>query len=224
MIQENIKNIEQKISMVCGKIGRSREDIKIIAVSKNNDPASIIEANKCGIEDFGENKAQELKSKYTECPSDLIWHFIGHLQSNKVKDVVPIASMIHSVDSIKLAKEIEKRAKRIGKIQNILLEVNTSGETSKFGLKDYDEIFELADYCNNLSNVNLKGLMTMAPFTEDKEIIRNSFGSLKNIFRKLNDKGFQLKELSMGMTNDFELALEEGSTMVRIGTAIFGGR
>ena len=176
------------------------------------------------LNDFGENKAQELKSKYPRCPSDINWHFIGHLQTNKVKDVVPIVSLIHSVDSIKLAKEIDKRAQKNNKIQNILLEINTSGEESKYGLQNYEQIFELAEFCKDLPGVKLLGLMTMAPFTDDSIMIRKSFGSLNNIFRKLNDEGFELKELSMGMTNDFEIAIEEGSTMVRIGTAIFGSR
>lgn len=196
----------------------------MVAVSKHNPVESIIEAVEIGTLDFGENRAPELKEKFEICSKEIKWHFIGHLQTNKVKDVVPTAHLIHSVESIKLAKEIDKRAANIDKVQKILLEVNTSGEESKFGMKIDDEVYNLAKYCKELENIELVGLMTMAPYTNDENIVRNSFRSLKDIFTKLNNDGFNLVELSMGMTNDFEVGIEEGATILRIGTAIFGSR
>ncbi|MCB0749915.1 MAG: YggS family pyridoxal phosphate-dependent enzyme [Ignavibacteriae bacterium] len=221
MIRNNIQQIKGKIADKCLKIGRKPEEITLVAVSKQNPLSSIIEAAKYNILDFGENKAQELKQKTSEFIGEINWHFIGHLQTNKVKDIISSTYLIHSVDSIKLAKEINKRAENIKKIQNVLIEVNTSGEESKFGLNLYDKIFELAEFCKSCSKINLMGLMTMAPFTDDEIVIRNSFRNLKNIFEKLNSEGFTLTELSMGMTNDFEIAIEEGATILRIGTAIF---
>jgi len=224
MIEKNVKQIKTRINDICLASKRNVDDIKLIAVSKTNAMEAILRVTKCGVIDFGENKAQELKQKAPEGPNHLNWHFIGHLQSNKVRDVVPHSYLIHSVDSIKLAKEIDKRARNIDKVQNVLLEINTSGEFSKFGLESYSNIFDLAKQCKDLPNLNLIGLMTMAPYTDDKIIIRNSFKSLKNIFIKLNDEGFKLSELSMGMTNDYEIAIQEGATLLRIGTAIFGNR
>lgn len=221
MIEKNINNIQKIIAEKCLVIGRSVDELTLVAVSKQKPYDQIIEANKCRITDFGENKAKELKEKAEKDNISVKWHFIGHLQTNKVKDVVPYSHLIHSVDSVKLANEINKRAQGINKIQNILLEVNTSGEDSKFGLKKNDEIYKLAEHCKSLANVNLIGLMTMAPFTFDNNLIRKSFQSLKNIFVKLNDDGFELSELSMGMTNDYVIAIEEGATILRIGTAIF---
>lgn len=224
MMEQNIRKIKQRIITACEKSGRNPNEIKIVAVSKNHGPEAVIQANNYGIVDFGENKAQELISKHTECPQNINWHFIGHLQTNKVKSIIPIVSLIHSVDSIKLAGEINKRAQAISKTQSILLEINTSGEESKFGIRNVEEIYQIAEACQELSNIRLQGLMTMAPYTDDEIIIRKSFGSLKNIFSNLNAKGFKLRDLSMGMSHDFEIAIEEGATIVRIGTAIFRSR
>jgi PLP dependent protein len=224
MIEKNIQIIRKSISDKSLQCGRSIDEITLVAVSKQNSTDSIIEVTKYGLIDFGENKAQELKQKSQICSNNIKWHFIGHLQTNKVKDVVPFAYLIHSVDSIKLAKEINKRSANIGKTQNVLLEVNTSGEESKFGMKVDDQVYELATFCKNAENINLMGLMAMAPYTSNEDIVRNSFKSLKNIFIKLNNEGFELRELSMGMSNDFEIAIEEGATILRIGTAIFGSR
>ena len=224
MIKENISDIQNQISKKCLECSRKMGEITMVAVSKQNSVESIIEAGEIGILDFGENRAPELKEKFEICSKEIKWHFIGHLQTNKVKDVVPTAHLIHSVDSIKLAKEIDKRAANINKVQKILLEVNTSGEESKFGMKIDDQVYELANFSKGLKNVELVGLMTMAPYTSDEDIVRNSFRSLKDIFIKLNNDGFNLVELSMGMTNDFEIAIEEGATILRIGTAIFGSR
>ncbi len=220
-MEKNIQNILDRIKEKCIESNRDPSEITLVAVSKQNPIEKIVRVENFGLKDFGENRAQELKQKAEVLSLDVNWHFIGHLQSNKVKDVVPFAYLIHSVDSIKLANEINKRAANIGKIQNILLEVKTSTEESKYGIETFETIYELAKHCKKLSNLNLLGLMTMAPFTPDDDKIRSSFKLLKNIFNDLNKKDFGLKELSMGMTNDFEVAIEEGATILRIGTAIF---
>ncbi len=224
MIEENIQKIQEKINNKCFKIGRNPFEITLIAVSKNFGVDKIIEASNCGLINFGENKAQELIDKVQSINEKLIWHFIGHLQTNKAKYVVKYADYIHSVDSLKLAEEIEKQVKKIKKIQKVLLEIKTSEEATKFGLTNEEEIMNIISYCKNTSNLDLVGLMTMAPFTNNEIDIRKSFSSLRKLKDKLNYLGYDLKELSMGMTNDFEIAIEEGSTMLRIGTAIFGER
>lgn len=224
MIAENLKLLEEKIEQICFKNGRNRSEIKLIAVSKTQSKEVIEEVLCSGIKDLGENKAQELRDKSELITGDFYWHFIGHLQSNKVKYVIKSAEYIHSVDSIKLADEINKKAESINKFQKVLLEINTSKEASKFGLSDEKEIFTTAEFCKLAKNLDLIGLMTMAPYTDDMTIVRNSFITLRSVKEKLNSSGYQISELSMGMTNDFEIAIEEGTTMLRIGTAIFGQR
>lgn len=223
-IEQNINSINQKIQNACSKVGRNYSEITLVAVSKLHSVEEIEIVNSKGILNFGENKAQELEEKNKIISKKINWHFIGHLQSNKVKNVVPIAELIHSVDSIKLADEINKRAENFNKVQKILLEVKTSDEATKYGIESLDDLQKIAEYCKKLANVNLVGLMTMAPYTDDEEIIRNSFRKLSEFKNKLNQNGFELPHLSMGMTNDFEIAIEEGATILRIGTAIFGER
>lgn len=224
MIAENLNRLNEKIEEICLKTGRIRSDLRLIAVSKTQPVEIIKEAVDAGLKDFGENKAQELRDKSESITGNFVWHFIGHLQSNKVKYVIKSAELIHSVDSIKLADEINKKAESVSKIQNVLLEINTSLEGSKFGLRNEKEIFETAHFCSQSKNLNLVGLMTMAPYTDDKKIIRDCFINLRKLKEKLNNSGFAINELSMGMTNDYDIAIEEGSTMIRIGTAIFGER
>lgn len=224
MIKENLNRVRDEIAEKCLKIGRNPEEITLIAVSKTYGYESVLEAKSCGQKDFGENWAQELVEKYDFVPKDVSWHFIGHLQTNKAKYVVPRAEFIHSVDSLKLAEEIAKIAQKQNKSQKILLEIKTSEEATKHGLTSEKDIEEIAGFCKESQNINLVGLMTMAPFTEDEEKVRKSFTQLRLLKDELNKKGFGLKELSMGMTGDFEIALEEGATMLRIGTAIFGTR
>lgn len=224
MIDENFKIIEEKINETCIKTNRKIDDITLVAVSKNNNISSISEAYSAGILNFGENKAQELRDKSKLVKENVIWHFIGHLQTNKVKYIIDTAEYIHSVDSVKLTEEINKRAAGIDKIQKILIEINTSGENSKYGIKNLDELNNITNHCSGLSNIELVGLMTMAPFTENENIIRESFIRLREYKEELNKQGLQLTELSMGMTNDYQIAIEEGATMLRIGTAIFGKR
>src|SRR3989339_447993 len=224
MIAENLKKVEDKIAESCIKCGRNRSEIRLIAVSKTQPIEVIREAINTGIKDFGENKAQELRDKSELFTENFNWHFIGHLQTNKIKYVIKSAEFIHAVDSIKLADEINRKSKEINKNQKVLLEIKTSDEATKFGLADEKEIYETAQFCKNCSNLDLVGLMTMAPYTDDENVIRNCFIELRRLKEKLNKNGFALSELSMGMTNDYTIAIEEGATMLRIGTAIFGDR
>jgi len=224
MISENIKKLKQAIQEKCIECGRNSEEIKLIAVSKYFGTDSIIEAKNCGIENFGENRAQELTLKFDKLGDSVTWHFIGTLQKNKVKYVVRCAEYIHSVDSLALLYEINKKAESIGKVQKILFEVKTSEEETKSGVTSEEEVFKLAEEAKKLSNVKSIGLMTISPLTEDEKLIRKSFSYLKNLKEKLNRNGFDFSELSMGMTSDFNIAIEEGSTILRIGSAIFGER
>ena len=224
MIAQNVQNIVEKVDFCCKKYGRNSSEVKLIAVSKNFDVEDIKEAVNASMTDFGENKAQELDSKFSILGNSVNWHFIGHLQVNKARLVVKSAEVIHSVDSVKIADEINKRAAGLGKSQKILLEIKTSDEDSKFGLSGYDEILKVADFCSASPNLNLLGLMTIAPYTDDTYLIKKSFSELRELKENLNNRGFGLTELSMGMTHDYEIAIEEGSTILRIGTAIFGDR
>ena len=224
MIAENIKHLRARIAAKCAEFKRNPQEIRLIAVSKFFGVDAISEANRLGITDFGENKAQELRDKYEILGDKVTWHFIGTLQRNKVKYAVKSATFIHSVDSVALADEINKEAKKLNKAQKILLEVKTSSEETKSGLSDDEDVLNLVRHCASLPNIELVGLMTMAAFTEDEKIIRKSFADLRNLKDKINKNGFDLRELSMGMTNDYEIAIEEGATMLRIGSAIFGQR
>lgn len=224
MIADNLKQLQDKIYRRCIHAGRKSEEIKIIAVSKYFGIKSIQEANDLGLTDFGENRAQEFRDKYEILGNKVTWHFIGSLQKNKVKYVVNAASLIHSVDSASLADEINRQAEKSNIVQNILLEIKTSHEETKAGLIGDDEIYALADHCRSLSGVNLTGLMTMAPYTDDVGLIRKSFSDLRKLKDEFNKQGYNLTGLSMGMTGDFEVAIDEGATMLRIGSAIFGTR
>jgi hypothetical protein len=224
MIAENLAVLRQKIEEVCTRSGRNPDEVKLIAVSKYFGADKILEAKNCGLTDFGENRAQELTLKFEKLGNEVTWHFIGTLQKNKVKYAVNAAELIHSVDSLELVEEINIKASKLGKAQKILLEVKTSEEETKSGLETENEILSLVSRCSELKNIQLIGLMTMAPLTEDANIIRKSFRDLRNLKDKINNKGYNLTELSMGMTSDFEIAIEEGATMIRIGSAIFGDR
>ena len=224
MIAENLAILRQKIEEICKRSGRNPDEVKLIAVSKYFGVDAIVKAKNCGLNDFGENRAQELVLKYEKLGNDVTWHMIGTLQKNKVKYAVNAAELIHSVDSLELVEEINNRAEKFGKVQKILLEVKTSEEETKSGLETGNEILSLVKRCSELKNIELKGLMTMAPLTDDANIIRKSFRDLRNLKDQINNKGYNLTELSMGMTSDFEIAIEEGATMIRIGSAIFGDR
>ena len=224
MIADNLQRLQEKIYSACKASGREPGNVKLVAVSKYFGIKAINEAANFGITDFGENKAQELRDKFNILGDKLTWHFIGTLQRNKAKYVVNCSSLIHSVDSEVLVDEINKQAEKNNKIQKILFEIKTSEEESKSGLEKEEQVLKLAEYSNKLKNVQLTGLMTMAPFTDDESLIRKSFFDLRKLKDKLNQQGFKLTELSMGMTSDFEIAISEGSTIVRIGSAIFGER
>lgn len=224
MIAENLAILRRKIDKTCIRSGRNPDEVKLIAVSKYFGVEAIVEAKNCGLTDFGENRAQELTLKFEKLGNSVVWHMIGTLQKNKVKYAVSAAELIHSVDSLELVEEINKRAEKIGKVQKILLEVKTSEEETKSGIETENEILTLVKRCSELKNIDLKGFMTMAPLTDDTNIIRKSFRDLRNLKDRINNKGYNLTELSMGMTSDFEIAIEEGATMIRIGSAIFGDR
>ncbi len=224
MLKENLNIVLEKINDAKVRSNRENDNITLVAVSKTEPLRYIREVFTLGLHDFGENKAQEFRDKFNLLNEGINWHFIGHLQKNKIKYVVGKAYLIHSVDSIDLAESINAKAETLGISQNILLEVNTSGEDSKFGIRTTDDLGKIASFCYKASNLNLLGLMTMAPFTNDEKMIRNSFSHLRKLKDELNLKGYELNELSMGMTNDYEIAIEEGATILRIGTAIFGER
>ncbi len=224
MIAENLNKIQNKINNACLTAGRNPVDIRLIAVTKTVSVQIINDAVSAGLKEFGENKAQDLFEKFNKLKEPVIWHFIGHLQTNKAKYAVRTAEYIHSIDSVKLAEEINKQAAKLEKIQKVLLEIKTSSEESKFGLEDENEIYRVAEYCKKADNLNPVGLMTIAPYTENQNLIRKSFIDLRNLKDTLNKQGYAFTELSMGMTSDFEIAIEEGATMIRIGSALFGER
>lgn len=226
MICENLKQVEEKISNACKKAGRNRGEVTLIAVSKTKPMKMIEEAYGYGEREFGENKAQELKEKCDTLPKDIKWHFIGHLQTNKVKYVVGRACLIHSVDSYRLAEAIEAESAKKDVISHILIEVNVAQEETKFGLKT-EETLELIQNIAKLPHIRIEGLMTIAPFVENQEENRMVFRKLRELsvdIGKKNIDNVSMSVLSMGMTNDYEVAIEEGATYVRVGTGIFGER
>lgn len=226
MIRENILRIKQRISCICSKINQDPNKITIVAVSKGRSPEQIKEAIAAGIMDIGENRVQEALSKYSDmqhatCNMRLRLHMVGHLQTNKVREAVKIFDLIQSVDSIRLAQEINKQAARMNKVQDILIQVNTSGETSKFGLKP-DETIKVINEIVKLKNINIKGLMAIAPLVANPEEARPYFRQLRELLKNLSSiLNTQYSILSMGMTDDFEVAIEEGANMIRLGRAIF---
>ena len=219
-IKNNIDFIRNEIDIAATKIGVKSNDITLIAVSKTKSALLINEAIDYGITDIGENYVQEILEKYADLKSANL-HFIGHLQSNKAKHIVPIASLIHSVDSLNLLKEINRQSEKINKVSSVLLEVNISNEDNKFGFNE-NNLLDALENIGDFKNIKIKGLMGMAPITNSKEETRPYFNKLKILFDKL-PKDMQI-HLSMGMTSDFREAIYEGSNMVRIGTAIFGQR
>lgn len=226
MLASNLKEVECKIMEACKKAGRSREDITLIAVSKTKPVPMLEEIYGLGVRHFGENKVQELTDKVPQLPADISWHMIGHLQRNKVKQVIDKAVLIHSVDSVRLAKAIEAEAAKKEIIVQILLEVNVAEEDSKFGLK-VDEVLPAVEEIATMPHVRIKGLMTIAPFVENPEENRTVFAQLQKLSVDIAEKNIDnvsVDILSMGMTNDYQVAIEEGATMVRVGTGIFGER
>lgn len=227
MIPERIEEIRKKIARACLKAGRDPSEVILLAVSKTFPGGLVREVLEADVHDIGENYIQELLRKRNELPDPRIrWHFIGHLQSNKVRSIAGWIHLIHSVDSVKLAAEIDRQARNAGRVIDVLLEVNTTGEKSKFGIQP-EETTAMVREMGNLSNISLGGLMTIGPFLPDPEGSRPMFARLRDLrdeVRKLPQSNVSMKHLSMGMTGDFEVAIEEGATVIRIGTAIFGPR
>jgi len=224
MTQLNVESVRKRIASACLKAQRQPEEIILVAVSKGRNAGLIKEAVEAGVGHFGENRIQEAKDKFNQLSAAPIsWHFVGHLQANKVKDAVRIFDLIHSADSIRLCKEIDKEAKKISKIQDILIQVNTSGEATKYGF-DPDQAAEALKEISQFKNVNIKGFMTIAPIVDDSEQVRPYFRALRELRDELNRLSSFVSRpsvLSMGMSADFEVAIEEGATMVRLGRVIF---
>ena len=224
-IKENLDLINEKITIAAEKSGRKREDVLLLAVSKTIDVPRIKEAVDLGLVDLCENKPQEINWKYFEI-ENVRWHQIGHLQTNKVKYIIDKVCLIHSVDSLKLAEEISKRAKAKDITMDVLVEINIAGEEAKSGVP-LSEAEELAVEISKLDNIRVKGLMTVAPFVENPEDNREYFKQMKKLFVDIKEKNYNnidMQYLSMGMTNDYEIAVEEGANIVRIGTGLFGAR
>ena len=225
-IKENLANVRKNIEDACKKVGRDVSEVTLITVSKTKPLSDLRIAYEEGSRDFGENKVQELVSKIDEMPSDVKWHLIGHLQRNKVKYIAGKVAMIHSVDSYRLAEEINVQAKKNSCVIPILIEINIAGEDTKFGIKP-EEAEELIREISELENVKVSGLMTIAPNVANPEENRAYFKAMKDLFVDISSKNIdnvEMKVLSMGMTNDYTVAVEEGATMIRVGTGIFGAR
>ena len=226
MLYENYEKVVENVKKACERSGRNFQDVTIIAVSKTKPLSDVEELLAHGITEFGENKVQEMVDKYEHVSKPVNWHLIGHLQTNKVKYIVDKACLIHSVDSVHLAKEIEKEAARKDVIVKVLIEVNIAQEESKFGIRE-DEVYSLIDAIKDMPHVHVMGLMTIAPFVDNPEENRVYFRKMHQLLLDIKSKcidNIDMNVLSMGMTNDYEIAVEEGATMIRVGTAIFGAR
>lgn len=225
-IKENIQRIQEEILNSCIKSNRNPDSVTLIAVTKTKPVEDMQIAYDCGLHNFGENKVQEIQAKYPSFGDKPIWHMIGHLQTNKVKYIIDKVSLIHSVDSLNLAKVIDAQAKKHNKIQDILIQINVANEDTKFGITE-EEVEPLIREIAKFENVKIRGLMTIAPYVVDSEQNRPIFRKMSQIFVDINQKNIDnvnMDTLSMGMTNDYQVAIEEGATMIRIGTAIFGDR
>ena len=226
MIRENLDKVQKNILTACTKANRNVADVTLIAVSKTKPVELLQEAYDAGVRDFGENKVQEIMDKYDKLPSDIRWHMIGHLQRNKVKYIIDKVVLIHSVDSLRLAEEISKQAQKHNLTMPILVELNIGEEDSKFGTS-LEEAITLVKEISLLPNIQIKGLMTVAPFVDDAEENRHYFNAMKHLSVDIMNENIDnvcMDILSMGMTGDYEVAIEEGATMVRVGTGIFGER
>ncbi|WP_195237233.1 YggS family pyridoxal phosphate-dependent enzyme [Romboutsia sp. 1001285H_161024_C4] len=226
-VKENLDMVREKIKNSCNVSNRKIDEVTLLAVTKTVDVDKVLEAIENGVKDVGENKPQELARKYEVIGDKVNWHLIGSLQTNKVKYIIDKVYMIHSLDRIVLCEEIQKRAEKIDKTINCLVQINISKEESKHGIYKEGAIDFIKEVANNYNNIKIKGLMTMAPFTENKDEVRKVFRGLKELaveIDKLNINNVSMEYLSMGMSNDYEIAIEEGSNIVRVGTSIFGAR
>jgi len=223
MIKDNIKDISSRIKLACKKAGREPAEITLVAITKGVDPYKISEASIYGIKDIGENRVQEALKKRTSVMPGIRWHMVGHLQTNKVKDAIEMFELIHSLDSVELARKIDKEAGKKGKVLDVLVQVNTSGEESKYGVKPED----VTNFLREISlfeNISVKGLMTITPLTEDPETVRPYLRKLREIQEGIKSEAIpniEMQYLSMGMSQDYQVAIEEGANMIRIGTALF---
>ncbi|MDP2989950.1 MAG: YggS family pyridoxal phosphate-dependent enzyme [Kiritimatiellota bacterium] len=222
--EDNFAEVRRRIQAACDRAGRCPEEVRVLAVSKTHGPECVQEAAACGLTFFGESRVQEAKQKIPLCPTALTWHLIGHLQTNKVKDAVNLFHLIQAVDSLKLLLAIETAAETAGRVMPVFLEVNVSGESSKFGLAP-EAVPGILQAANGLRRVEIRGLLTMPPLAEDPEHARPFFRTLReHRDRWRQETGFELRELSMGMSHDFEVAVEEGATWIRLGSILFGKR
>jgi pyridoxal phosphate enzyme (YggS family) len=221
-LRENISSLKKEIYNACKEAGRDANDITVVAATKYASAEQVRLISGLGIRDFGENRAEELKEKYHMAGKDSVWHFIGHLQSRKVKIVVPRVDFIHSIDKISTLIKVDDESRKSNKIQKLLIELNISGEETKYGM-DPEELFSFVEKALNYRNIEIVGLMTLAPLTDDSGLIRRIFRKLRILKDNLNKnfRDIELTELSMGMSNDFRIAIEEGATMIRIGSMIF---
>jgi len=226
MIKENLAQVEEKISEACKKSGRRRDEVTLIAVSKTKPISMIKTAAEAGILEFGENKPQELVEKYENLPKNFHWHMIGHLQRNKVKYIIDKITLIHSLESLRLAETINREAQKHDLIMPVLVEVNIAKEDTKYGLPE-EETLPFIEKISKLTNIKVEGLMTIAPFTRNPEENRIFFEKLRKLYvdiKRKNIDNVNMCNLSMGMTGDYQIAIEEGANMVRVGTGIFGER
>lgn len=226
MLKENLTEVEANVQTACEKSSRDRKDVTLIAVSKTKPAAMLQEIYDAGVRDFGENKVQEICEKYDQLPHDIRWHMIGHLQRNKVRQIIDKVCMIHSVDTYRLAEEINIQAKKHNLVMPVLIEVNIAQEDTKFGVRKEDAIL-LAEEISHLTNVQVQGLMAVAPYVDNPEDNRKYFQEIKQLAVDIKNKNLDnvlMCKLSMGMTGDYAVAIEEGASMVRVGTAIFGAR
>ncbi|MCC8104289.1 MAG: YggS family pyridoxal phosphate-dependent enzyme [Clostridiales bacterium] len=226
MLRENLQDVERRVTAACARAGRSRDEVLLVAVSKTKPVGMIEEIYGEGVRDFGENHPQEIREKFPQLPTDTRWHMIGHLQTNKIKYIIDRACMVHSVDSFHLAEAISKAAVKSRRIMPVLIEVNMAGEASKFGVTP-EETEALIRQIAPLPGIHVEGLMTIAPYTENPEENRTYFREMKKLNVDIGAKNIDnvcMRHLSMGMTGDYEVAIEEGATMVRVGTGIFGER
>lgn len=225
-IQVNIADIKEEIKQICQSCDRNPEDITLIVVTKTVDPERINYAVDCGVSNLGENKVQEIMDKYETVSKNIKWHLIGHLQTNKVKYIIDKVELIHSVDSVKLAEEISKRAEKYDITKDVLVQINVAEEETKFGI-ELEEAVNFVKSISEFDNIRIKGLMTIAPYSDNPEGVRLVFRKLREKFDELSQMNLpntEMKYLSMGMSNDYHIAIEEGANMIRIGTAIFGKR
>lgn len=226
-LEKNLISVKRRIKDACDRVDRNPEDITVVAISKTSPFSQVMELNKLHQIDFGESKVRELRNKYYnisfQYEGKINWHLVGHLQSNKVKDVIAFIHLIQSIDTFRIAEEIDINAKKINRTISILIQVNTSGEEQKYGVSP-SEAVSLCKQISLLENIRVKGLMTIAKLTDDQEVIRANFRQLRKLFDELKPDMKDFEYLSMGMSGDFEIAIEEGANMIRLGSAIFGDR